>query len=187
MQQFFERRRVVEAQIVDIDHSLELLSQFRVVSDVVEIQTGIHKVSLTFTFAGVQAGEQRSAALEARQRIARTEALAHPIAELSAREIGIVKDRIEAAGLVIECVVIAGRIEVRVAEAHPVQIIRCFRSVHICIDGQALAGKIIVRVCAHGVIELVGDVPAADVTVAARADIVYFVRVRLQIADRRRT
>src|SRR5438045_287011 len=99
------------------------------------MQPRIYEVPFALPFTCIEIRQQRIAALKLRERVPRAKpALPHPPAELPARKIRIVEDRIEPAGLAIERVMIARGIEVRGPEAHPVHVVRTFERKHLRVD-----------------------------------------------------
>src|SRR6516162_1053619 len=100
MQQRFERRGVVEAQVIEVQNRRELLSQVGRIAGVEQLQTGIDEVRLTLAFVA-EVRQERAAVLERRQSVSCAEALPHPPTERAAGEVGIVEDRIETVGFAV--------------------------------------------------------------------------------------
>ena len=92
--------------------------------------------------------------------------------------------RVEAGGVAVVDVAVAGGVEERGAEAHPVAVVGQFHGGDLGVDVLRLVGQRVEAVVADGPVELVGEVEAADVAVAGPAEVGDVDLVRLEDADR---
>src|SRR5262249_56495625 len=84
---------------------------------------------------------------------------------------GVVQDRVEAGGVAVAGVAVAGGVQCRGAEPHPVPVVGQLQRRHPGVDILRLAGPRVVGVAADHPVHGVRDVVAVDVAVPGPADV----------------
>ena len=121
-QNVFERFGAMKAQVIHVEDSLQPLRHFHVHARVVNKDSGIDEVRLTFNLAAAQAGQNAVRLNQANTCLRQTNPVAIPKRKLSADKIRIVEDRVEARRLTIRRILVALRPEKRSTKAQVVVI-----------------------------------------------------------------
>src|SRR4026207_37071 len=97
----------MEMQIIDIGYAAKLWRQLGFNPQVVEEDSRVDKISLSFELAAAQGGEQTFAALQADSGAEQSYPLAVPVAKSAAGEFGDVHDRVETRRPVVKRLLVA--------------------------------------------------------------------------------
>src|SRR5262249_8700421 len=119
--EYLQRLRAIEPEKIGVSDQADFRRDVEIDAGIGEVETGVDEVTLSLDLARLQVRQQALAAgeIDAEQ----PNRLSLPVAELAAGEIGIVENRIEAGGVSVARVLIAGSPEERGAETNPVSII----------------------------------------------------------------
>src|SRR5271165_2573074 len=172
-QNIFQRFGAHEAQKIEIRETLKLRGDIEVGAGIHQKNSGIHKVSLSFLFAGTHAGQKAALRSEVDAGARQTNGLAVPETEMAAGKIRQIHDGIEAARAPIARVGIPGRIKRGNPIANPVAIEGKFRRRHLGVYGDAAPGDGVKRILADRLIKRVRQIELFDVAAAKPAEITH--------------
>src|SRR5262249_29550629 len=125
-QEEFERFRVLEPEVVQVEDGFELLSNVGIGPGVVNKDSGIDEVGLAFKFAAAQTREQAVTTDQSHCGLSEPDFLAVPEAESSTRKFGKIKNRVKSSCSTVKWVLIAGRPKERPAYPKPIPILGKF-------------------------------------------------------------
>src|SRR6185436_2681136 len=161
----------------------QTLRHFYIDSRVIDEDSGVNKVRLTLDLAAAQARQKTVGLDQTDARLRKTYAITIPKRKLSADEIRIIENRVEAVSLTIGRVLITLRPEKRSAISQIIEIDRRFHRRHVRADVDRASGNRVAIVAAECVVVRVGQIQTAEMSVAIDSQIADLDGVRPHVAN----
>src|SRR5438270_46476 len=140
----------MKAKVVEIEDSLDALRQFKVVAEISYKYAGVDEVRLPLRLAAAKRRKEAERLYESDRRSHERDADAIPEGELTADEVRVVENRVEACRLVVRRILVARSEEEGGAETLVVLVHRGLDRGHVRADVRLSSGDGVARVRAEG-------------------------------------
>lgn len=147
-----------EVDVIHVEKGAQFRRHIEVRAEAVDEDAGVDEVGLAFGFAAAEIGHKAVALFQTDGGAGKVEALARPVAEGAAGEVGIVDDGVEAGGGAVLGVAVAGSVEEGGLVTNPVLVVGEFERGHLGVDLDGASGEAVEVVVSENLIAGVVEV-----------------------------